>query len=76
MNHPELGRLLIGLAPTLSDIDKEEIALMGLKVVAADGERRVEEMEQFSRAMEALEISPEIVHKAFDQYFAETMPGS
>jgi uncharacterized tellurite resistance protein B-like protein len=76
MNHPELGRLLIGLAPTLSDIDKEEIALMGLKVVAADGERRVEEMEQFTRAMEALEVSPEIVHKAFDQYFAETRPGS
>lgn len=75
MNQPELGRLLIGLAPTLSDLDKEEIALMGLKVVAADGKRDAEEMEQFSLAMEALEISPDIVHRAFDQYFAETMPG-
>ena len=76
MNQPELGRLLIGLAPTLSDLDKEEIALMGLKVVAADGTRDPKELEQFSLAMEALEISPDIVHRAFDQYFAETRPGS
>ena len=76
MNQPELGRLLIGLAPTLSDLDKEEIALMGLKVVAADGKRDPRELEQFSLAMEALEISPDIVHRAFDQYFAETRPGS
>jgi len=76
VDKPELGSLLTGLAPTLSDSDKEEIALMALKVMAADGRREVEEMEQFNLAMEALEVSPEIVHKAFDQYFSETMPGS
>ena len=46
------------------------------KVVAADGHRHFAEMEQFDRAMQAVNISPEIIHKAFDQYFAETMPGS
>mgnify|MGYP001823085571 CR=1 FL=1 len=49
---------------------------MGLKVIAADGRREVAEMEQFSLAMEGLDISPEIVHRAFDRYFAETMPGN
>jgi uncharacterized tellurite resistance protein B-like protein len=73
---PQLAEILIELATTLSDSEKEAIALMALKVVAADGHRHFEEMEQFNRAMEALQISPEIVHKAFDQYFAETLPGS
>ena len=73
---PQLAEILIELATTLSESEKEAIALMALKVVAADGHRHFEEMEQFNRAMEALKISPEIVHKAFDQYFAETLPGS
>ena len=72
---PELVPLLCDLGPTLSDSDKEDLALMGLKVVAADGKRHVAEMEQFSRAMEAVGVSPDIVHRAFDRYFAETMPG-
>jgi hypothetical protein len=32
-------------------------------------------MEQFNRAVEAVGVSPDIVHRAFDRYFAETMPG-
>ena len=48
---------------------------MGLKVVAADGRRDVAEMEQLNFAMGAIGIAPEIVHRAFDRYFAETMPG-
>lgn len=74
-DNPSLTNLLIELAQTLSDGDKEDIALMGLKVVAADGQRDVAEMEQFNRAMTAAGIAPEIVHRAFDRYFAETMPG-
>ena len=73
---PTLATLLTDLGPTLSDGDKEDIALMGLKVVAADGKRHIAELEQFNRAMEAIGIAPEIVHRAFDRYFAETMPGS
>ena len=48
---------------------------MGLKVVAADGRREFDEMEQFNKAMEAIGIAADIVHRAFDRYFAETMPG-
>ena len=73
---PTLGTLLADVGPTLSEGDKEDIALMGLKVVAADGRRQFEEMEQFTRALEGLGISPDIVHRAFDRYFAETMPGA
>ena len=72
---PELGELLVDLGKSLSESDKEDIALMGLKVVAADGSRQFSEMEQFSRAMAGIGIAPEIVHRAFDRYFAETMPG-
>lgn len=72
---PALAGLVAELAPTLSDGDKEDIALMGLKVVAADGRRDVAEMEQFNRAMEAIAVSPETIHRAFDRYFSETMPG-
>jgi uncharacterized tellurite resistance protein B-like protein len=74
--NPELGQALIDLAPTLTEDDKEEIALMALKVIAADGRRQVGEMEKFNQAVEAIGISPETVHRAFDRYFAETMPGN
>jgi uncharacterized tellurite resistance protein B-like protein len=74
--NPALGQALIDLAPTLTEVDKEDIALMALKVVAADGRREVAEMEKFNQAVEAIGISPEIVHRAFDRYFAETMPGT
>ena len=74
-DNPSLAGSLAELGPKLSESEKESIALMGLKVVAADGTRQYSELEQFNRAMEAVGISPEIVHRAFDRYFAETMPG-
>lgn len=73
---PELEQLLIELGKTLADSDKEDIAVMALKVVAADGSRQVAEMEKFYQVVQALGISPEIVHHAFERYFADTMPGS
>lgn len=73
---PSLATLLTDLGSTLSDGDKEDIAVMGLKVVAADGHRHFAEMEQFNKAMASIGISPEIVHRAFDRYFAETRPGA
>lgn len=72
---PELGGLLTELGKTLSDQDKEDIAVMALKVIAADGRREVAEMEKFNQAVEAVGVSSEIVHRAFDRYFAETMTG-
>lgn len=76
IDKPQLASILVDLAPTLSDSEKEDIAFMGLKVVAADGNRQFAEMEQFNRAMAAVGISPEIIHRAFDRYFAETLPSS
>jgi uncharacterized tellurite resistance protein B-like protein len=71
---PELAEHLVELGRTLSDKQKEDISVMALKVIAADGRRQVSEMEQFNRAVEAVGVSPEIVHRAFDRYFEETMP--
>ena len=73
---PDLGASLAKLGSTLTDQEKEDIALMALKVIAADGTREFAEMEQFNNAVQAAGISPQIVHRAFDRYFAETMPGS
>lgn len=72
---PELGNLLAELGKTLSDGDKENIAVMALKVIASDGRRKVAEMEAFNLVVDAVGMQPEIVHRAFDRYFAETMPG-
>ena len=76
VERPDLGASLATLGSTMSDRDKEDIALMALKVIAADGRREFAEMEKFNTAVQAAGISPEIVHRAFDRYFAETMPGS
>ena len=73
--NPDLRQALSDLGPTLSDDDKEDIAVMALKVIAADGRREVAELENFNVAVQAIGISPEIVHRAFDRYFAETLPG-
>lgn len=74
--NPELAQALTDLAPTLSEQDKEDIALMALKVIAADGRREIAEIEKFNEAVKGIGISPETVHRAFDRYFAETMPGT
>lgn len=71
---PNLGESLADLGKSLSDREKEEIALMALKVIAADGRRDVAELEHFNNAVSAADISPDIVHRAFDRYFSETMP--
>ena len=49
---------------------------MALKVIAADGRREIAEIEKFNEAVKGIGISPETVHRAFDRYFAETMPGT
>lgn len=70
---PSLVGLLGELAATLSNGQKEDIALMGLKVVAADGTRDAAEMQQYRDTMDAMGISQEITHRAFDRYFDQTM---
>ena len=73
---PDLPGQLAEFGGHFSEKEQEEILLMALKVIAADGRREFEEMEQFSNAVAAANIRPEIVHRAYDRYFAETMPGS
>ena len=75
VERPDLEQLLAEFGKLLADSEKEEIAVMALKVIAADGRREVAEIENFNVAVETLGISPEIKHRAFDRYFQQTMPG-
>jgi uncharacterized tellurite resistance protein B-like protein len=67
--NPDLTSLLVELSTVLTSADKEDVAVMLLKVVAADGRQDAEEMEMLSKAAEIIEISPESMHDAFDRYF-------
>jgi uncharacterized tellurite resistance protein B-like protein len=72
-DNPDLEGLLRQLSDILTLDDKREIALMMLKVAAADGRKDAEEMEKVHVAAEIVAIPPEVLHQAFDDYFAETM---
>ena len=67
--NPDLNSLLKELSAVLTSADKEDVAVMLLKVVAADGRQDAEEMDMLSVAAEIIEISPESMHNAFDRYF-------
>ena len=69
--NPDLNSLLRGLSHMLTPEEKEDIAVMLLKVVAADGRRDGEEMEMLNIASEVIEISADARHSAFERYFAE-----
>ncbi len=71
--NPDFESLLNELAVLLSEIEKEDVCLMMLKVVAADGRREVDELEKFQRAASIIGIPAETLHRAYDRYFAETM---
>ena len=69
--NPDLGQMLRGWSTVLSSADKEDIAVMMLKIVAADGNRDAEEMNMLSKAAAIIDISPESLHLAFSRYFSE-----
>lgn len=69
--NPDLGSILKELSTTLTSADKEDVAVMLLKVVSADGRQDAEEMEMLSIAAELMDILPESMHRAFDRYFEE-----
>lgn len=71
--NPDFENLLKELAVLLNEIEKEDVCLMMLKIVAADGRREVDELEKFQRAATVIGISAETLHRAYDRYFAETM---
>ena len=60
------------LSDGVSTKEKEEIALMMLKTVAADGRRDPGEMEKIRQAAEIIEIPADSLHRAYDRYFEET----
>ena len=69
--NPDLGSLLKQLSTDLSEKQKEDVAIMLMKVIAADGNTDGSEMEAMTAAGEIIDISPEAMHRAFDRYFAE-----
>lgn len=70
--NPGLKDLITELSGLLNDAEKEEIALMMLKVVAADGRKDAEEMSQLRLAADIIKIPADTLHRAFDRYFEET----
>ena len=68
---PDLTQLLRGWSSVLTADDKEDIALMMLKIVAADGKRDAEEMAMLHRAAEIIDVSPESLHIAFRRFYEE-----
>ena len=69
---PRLPDRLRELAPRLDAAQKEDVAVMLLNVVAADGRKDAAEMELLQRAGEIMGITSEGMHRAFDRYFSET----
>lgn len=69
---PDLRSLLGELSAALSVADKEDIAVMLLKVVAADGRKDAQEMEKLRVAGEMIDIAEDTMHRAFDRYFEES----
>jgi uncharacterized tellurite resistance protein B-like protein len=70
--NPDFENLLRELSVLLSVQEKEEVALMMLKVAAADGRKDAEEMEKLRVAADIIEIPADILHRAYDRYFEET----
>lgn len=70
--NPDINSLLKSLSAALDDAEKEDVAIMLLKVVAADGKADADEMEMVRSAADIIDISADVMHNAFDRYFAET----
>ena len=70
--NPDMSSLLADLSSVLSTEEKEDIAVMLLKIVATDGRKDAEELEKLSVAIEIIDIAADVMHRAYDRYFAET----
>ena len=71
-DNPDMESLLRELSTVLSTDEKEDFAVMLLKVAAADGRQDAESMEKLIKAREVIGIPAEIMHDAYDRYFEET----
>ncbi len=70
-DNPDLVSLLRQLSSVLEPQEKEDVAVMLLKIVAADGRKEAEEMQALADAADIIDIPPDLVHNAFDRYFAD-----
>lgn len=70
--NPDLKSLLSELSGLLNEQEKEDVAVMMLRVVAVDGRRDVDEMENVRTAAGIVGISDSVMHRAHDRYFEET----
>jgi uncharacterized tellurite resistance protein B-like protein len=70
--NPDFENFLKDMSGLLNIAEKEEVALMMLKVVAADGRKDAEEMDKLRTAADIIQIPPETLHRAYDRYFEET----
>lgn len=70
--NPDMESLLRDLSGLLNVHEKEDFAVMMLKVAAADGRQDADEMERLQKAADILSISPDIMHKAYDRYFEDS----
>ncbi len=69
--NPDLSAILQELATILTSADKEDVAVMMFKVVAADGMEAAEEMRAVASAADLIGVSPELLQKARQRFFAE-----
>lgn len=70
--NPDFESLLKDMSELIDVAEKEEVALMMLKVVAAGGRKDAEELDKLRIAADIIEIPAETMHRAYDRYFAET----
>ena len=70
--NPDLNSLLAELSELLNEQEKEDVAVMMLRVVAVDGRRDVDEIENVRTAAGIVGISDSVMHRAHDRYFEET----
>jgi uncharacterized tellurite resistance protein B-like protein len=69
--NPDLTDILKELSTILTSVDKEDVAVMMYKVVAADGRQGEEEIDTLTAAAELIGITPESLQKARARFFAE-----
>lgn len=74
-SNPDLDSLLSQLGTMLSESDREDVALLMVKVLAADGKADADEMERMRDAGSLVGISAAAMHRAYNRYFAETQTG-
>jgi uncharacterized tellurite resistance protein B-like protein len=68
--HSSMGDLLVDLNRALGIRDKEDLVVMLLEVIAADGHKEAEEMEVLAHTVYGLNVSDKSLQRAYRRYFA------